>query len=189
MHLRLTITRSVARGSRRAWTLPEMMIAVVAGAMILASVGSVYVFMRKTLDATANYEELDRQSRNALDRMTRDIRQCGHLTNYDAQNLYFTNLDGSLLQYTWNTNDQTLTYTNAFTQEGGLLLTNCVSWLATEFIRIPSNGTTMTFFPLTTNDTPQSTKVVVLDWICRKTNYTTLTDSESVQTAKIVLRN
>jgi hypothetical protein len=32
-------------------------------------------------------------------------------------------------------------------------------------------------------------KVVVMDWVCRRTNYTTLTDSESVQTAKVVMRN
>jgi hypothetical protein len=32
-------------------------------------------------------------------------------------------------------------------------------------------------------------KVIVMDWICKKTNYLTLTDSESIQTAKVILRN
>ena len=34
----------------------------------------------------------------------------------------------------------------------------------------------MVFFPVTTNDSASSAKVIVLDWVCRKTNYTTLTD-------------
>jgi hypothetical protein len=50
----------------------------------------------------------------------------------------------------------------------------------------------MTFMALpTTNTQAQAAlaKVVVMDWICKKTNYLTLTDSESVQTAKVILRN
>src|SRR5262245_61949423 len=91
------------RVTRRAgWTLPELMVATGCGALILASVAVVYFFMNRTLDATVNYEELDRQSRNALDLMTTDIRQCGGLTNYSTNSLSFTNLDGSLLRFTWD---------------------------------------------------------------------------------------
>jgi Tfp pilus assembly protein PilW len=173
---------------RRGWTLLEMMIAIGAGAMILTSVGTVFVFMRRTLDATSNYEELDRQSRNALDLMSRDIRQTGGLTNYTATALWFTNLDGSLLSYSYDTNSGNLTYTNqnAANPGGGTLLKGCVSLNFTEFQRNPSNATTMTFVP-TTN--AAWTKVIVLDWICRRTNYSTLNNSESIQTAKIVMRN
>ena len=58
---------------------------------MMASVAVVYIFMNRSLDATANYEELDRQSRNALDVII-DIRQTGHLTNYTTNTLNFTNL-------------------------------------------------------------------------------------------------
>jgi hypothetical protein len=46
----------------------------------------------------------------------------------------------------------------------------------------------MTFWPAYASNCTLA-KVIVINWICRRTNYTTLTDSESVQTAKVVLRN
>ena len=169
-----------------------MMIAVGIGVLMLGSVAKVYIFMNRSLDATANYEELDRQSRNALDIMTTDIRQCGGLTNYTTNTLWFTNQDGSMLKYTWDTTNL-LTYTNTSTTmigcpRGGTLLKGCNNLKFTVFQRNPSNATTMTFWPLTTNN-PALVKVVVMDWICHRTNYLSLTDSESVQTAKVVLRN
>ncbi|MDB6019064.1 MAG: hypothetical protein JWR19_3553 [Pedosphaera sp.] len=193
MNLHLLIQKARARKGRAGWTLAEMLVAVGLGTLILASVGAVYMFMARTLDATANYAELDRQSRNALDYMSQDIRQCGGLTNFDANNLWFTNQDGSLLRYTFDANAQTLSYTNVLKTNGGVLLKGCVFWKTTEFMRTPVPGTTMTFAspPTNFNSAAQAavTKVIVIDWVCKKTNYITLTDSESVQTAKVVLRN
>jgi hypothetical protein len=193
MNLSAVLSKRNARSRRKGgWTLPEMMIAAGCGTLILASVSVVYFYMNRTLDATVNYEELDRQSRFALDLMTTDIRQCGGLTNYSTNSLAFTNLDGSLLKFTWD-GTNLLTYTNASTTlagcpRGGTLLKGCNYLKFSIFQRNPSNGTTMTFVPAPTTN-PALTKVVVMDWICRRTNYTTLTDSESVQTAKVVLRN
>src|SRR5260370_19421188 len=87
MRLLKTQLRSVPR---QGWTLMEMMISVGVGTLLLASVGAVYVFMGRTLDATINYEELDRQSRNALDTMSIDIRQCVGVTGYATNSPSFT---------------------------------------------------------------------------------------------------
>lgn len=189
MRLRPFILRSRAV-LRRGWTLPEMMVAVGIGTLILVSVTTVYVFMKRTLDATINYEELDRQSRNALDLMAADIRQCGGLTNFSTNALYFTNQDGSALNFTWDGTNY-LSYTNASTTlagcpRGGTLLKGCNYLKFSVFQRNPVAGTTMTF---TVATNAALTKVIVMDWICRRTNYVTLTDSESVQTAKVVMRN
>jgi len=170
----------------------EMMIAVGLGTLILASVSTVYVHLHRTMDATINYEELDRQSRVALDLMSTDIRQCGGLTNFATNALSFTNEDGSLLRYTWDGSNY-LTYTNASTTlagcpRGGTLLKGCGFLKFSIFQRNPVAGTTMTFTPCASTNAGL-TKVVVMDWVCRRTNYVSLTDSESVQTAKVVMRN
>ncbi len=183
----------LSKGARLAgWTLPEMMISVAIGTLILASVLSVYIFTSRTLDATINYEELDRQSRNSLDLMSADIRQCGALTSYATNSLSFTNLDGSLLRYTWD-NSNYLTYTNASSTlagcpRGGTLLKGCSYLAFTIFQRNPVSGTTMTFTPCSTTNVALA-KVIVMDWVCHRTNYITLNDTESVQTAKVVMRN
>ena len=92
----------------------------------------------------------------------------------------------SLLRYTWNADRQWLKYTNESTRDGGLLLQGCTSLNFSMYQRVPVSGTTMTFNP-TTN--ASLAKVIVLEWTCRRTNFMTLQNSESVQTAKIVLRN
>lgn len=180
-------------GARMAgWTLPELMVAVSVGTLVLAAVSSTFVFMRRTLDATINYEELDRQSRFSLDQMSSDIRQCGGMTAYSTNSISFTNVDGSLLRFTWDTTNF-LSYTNASTNlqgcpRGGILLKGCNSLIFTIFQRNPVPGTTMTFTPCASTNLPL-VKVVVMDWTCQRTNFLTLKNTESVQTAKVVLRN
>ncbi len=70
----LNPTRTIGRRSPRralaAWTLIEMMVAVGISTFVFAALGSTYLFIGRTMDATANYEELDRQSRNAIDMIT-----------------------------------------------------------------------------------------------------------------------
>jgi len=166
------------------------MIAAGISTFVLASLGSTYVFISRTMDATANYEELDRQSRNAIDLITTDIRQCGGLTNYSTNSLSFTNLDGSSLQFSWD-GTNFVTYTNASTNlagcpRGGTLLKGCTYLNFSIFQRKPVSGTTMTF---TSTTNAALAKVVVMDWTCRRTNYLSLKDTESVQTAKVVMRN
>src|SRR4051794_624888 len=109
MKLQHATTLAGARFGRHAWTLIEMMVAVTAGMLILASVASVYVFTNRTMDATANYEELDRQSRNALDTMTRDIRQSSAITNQSANTIWLlsqpdTNGNTFPMMYNWSSN-------------------------------------------------------------------------------------
>ncbi|HZQ45851.1 MAG TPA: hypothetical protein VFC07_02470, partial [Verrucomicrobiae bacterium] len=103
--------------------------------------------------------------------------------------LQFTNQDGSLLQYKWDTTNS-LTYTNASTANGGpfggTLLKGCSYLKFSIFQRNPSNGTTMDFWPAAT---PDKAKVILINLVASRTNYTSLTNSESVQTAKVVLRN
>lgn len=172
----------------QAWTLLEMMISVAVAAVILAAIASTYIFASRTLDATANYAELDRQSRNALDQITSALRQAGAITNMTSTTIWMTSDTNAGSPYpmmlNWHSNTSTLEYTvNNVTN---VLLKGCAFAKFSYFKRNPSNDTTMLFF---TSNIPSETKVVVMDWICKKTNSLTLTDSESVQTAKVVLRN
>jgi YD repeat-containing protein len=180
------------RKRRQGWTLLETLFAFGAALLVITPTMVAYFFMNRTLDATANYEELDRQSRSALDIITSDIREAGGLTNYSTNSLSFTNQDGSLLQFTWDGANY-LTYTNASTTlsgcpRGGRLLKNCTYLAFDIYQRNPTSNTTMTFTPAPSTN-PALAKVVVMNWVCKRTNYMSLTDSESVQTAKVVMRN
>ena len=60
--------------SSAGWTLVEMMVALLCGMIIVASLMAITVFASRSYLAIANYRDLDKNSRNALDVMSRDIR-------------------------------------------------------------------------------------------------------------------
>jgi Tfp pilus assembly protein PilW len=190
MNTNQTFNQRLSARRSAGWTLIEMMIAVGISTFVMAGLLSSYMFISRTMDATANYEELDRQSRNAIDLITSDIRQCGGLTSFSTNSLSFTNLDGSSLQFSWDGTNY-VSYTNASTNlagcpRSGILLKGCSYLNFSIFQRNPVAGTTMTFTAATN---AALAKVVVMDWTCRRTNYLSLKDTESVQTAKVVMRN
>ena len=163
----------------------ESMVALGISVLCMAAVMTTFVIIYRGFTGIANYADLNRQSRIALDKMTRDIRQTGALTNGTATKLAFTNIDGNLLQYTYDPAARTLSSSNFSNGEKGILLTNCTSCVFSMFLYDPVPSTTMTF---TNTALPSNSKVIVLTWKCCKTNLFS-TDTELVETAKIVLRN
>jgi len=163
------------------------MFASAIGALILGAVMTTYFYMSRTLSATANYEELDRESRYALDVMTRAIRQSAVLTNWTSTSLAFTNRDGTLLSIAWDSNSGQLTYINQYPPATtNVLLKDCVSLVFSAYQRTPISNTVMQF---DATSSATNTKCIVMDWVCRRNNYLSSKETESVQTAKVVLRN
>jgi hypothetical protein len=165
----------------------EMMIAIAIGGVIMAATASTYFFSNRTLDATANYTELDRQSRNALDTITTVVRQVARAKSISATRVDLETLPDAIsntFTVTFRSNNNRFEYiTNGTTY---VLLKGCTSLRFSYFKRNPLTNTTMLFTP---SSNSIDTKLIVMDWVCKRTNYLSLTDSESVQTAKVVLRN
>src|SRR5437016_12279501 len=90
--------------ARAGFTLPEFLVVSGLASVVLLAVLSLSFFSSRSFAAIANYVGLDQQSRLALDKMSRDIRQAGGLTNYTATSLAFTNPDGSALNFAYNPN-------------------------------------------------------------------------------------
>jgi hypothetical protein len=171
--------------SQRAFTLVELLIATSISVFVLGTVMVSFVVMGRCFNAVGNYADMDKQSRNALDVMARDIRQTGALTNWTSTNLSFTNMDGGLLSYTYKTNSRVLFYTNGSTGQSGALLKDCTALTFSIFQRTPTNGC-MAFY---TASNAQSAKGILMSFTCVRTNYATLTDSEAIETASIIMRN
>ncbi|HTA29662.1 MAG TPA: prepilin-type N-terminal cleavage/methylation domain-containing protein [Candidatus Cybelea sp.] len=169
----------------QAFTLVELLVATAISVFIIATAMVSFVVMSRSFNAIGNYSDLDRQSRYALDVMARDIRQTGGLTNWTSTNLTFTNIDGSVLSYSYSTNSRLLTYTNGSTRQSSTLLSNCAMLSFSIFQRTPTNGP-ICFY---TASNAISAKGILMSFTCLRTNYLGLTDSESVETASIVMRN
>jgi prepilin-type N-terminal cleavage/methylation domain-containing protein len=173
------------RRSQQAFTLVEVMVASSISVLVLATVMVSFVVISRSFNALGNYADLDRQSRNTLDVMARDIRQTGGLTNWTSTTLSFTNLDGQALNYFYDTHAQLLSYTNGSTGQSSVLLSNCASLAFSIFQRTPTNGP-VSFY---TASNAFSAKGILLSFTCLRTNYLGLTDSESSQSASFVIRN
>src|SRR5215472_3342334 len=85
-------------------TLPEMMVAIAVGMMVMTVVSLVFVTSSRSFAAIGNYVGMDANSRNALDHMTQEIRQAGDLIEFGPTHLKFTALGqtNSFLVYNWD---------------------------------------------------------------------------------------
>jgi len=167
------------------FTLIESLITVALVMMVTTMIITVTIFTYHTFGGIGNYIQHDHQTREAMDKMSRDIRQSAALLSGTSTSLNFTNTDGSPLQYLYDPNARTLTYSNATTREGGILLQDCVSCTFSLFQFNPVSGSCMLFANSTTSS---NCKVVEMNWICRTTNSLSV-NSDMMETMRIVLRN
>ncbi len=179
--------------TRAAFTLVEMSMAIAISGLILTVVLSFSVYAAKTFAAMYNYVDLEQMSQTAVDSMLKDVRQTRALSSYGT-----TTLNGRTITNTLNFLDfdnQPLTYqfTNncLFKTKGGvtdMMLTNVEYLCFQVFMRAPT-GNNFDQFPIANNANALATaKVISVSWICSRSILGSKLNTESVQTAKIVIR-
>lgn len=158
------------------------MFTIVVAVIVVAAVLAFLAFSNRSFASLANYLDLDQKTQLALDKMSREIRQANNVSSFTSTNLTFTDYDGAALTYSYDPNQRTLTRTKGSTVE--TFLTECDTLTFSVFSRNPSNNT---FNPYTTGSA-DSAKLVELTWNCSRTILGSPANTESMQSAKIVLR-
>jgi prepilin-type N-terminal cleavage/methylation domain-containing protein len=167
---------------RAGWTLVEMMVALVLGAIILAAVVSTSIALTNTLVAIVNYNDLDQNSRNTLDTMSRDLRNTATVTAISTSSITASNyLTGDIVTYAWDGSSQ---FTRTFDGTKTLMLTNCDYLAFSGYQRNPTNN-----FQFVPASTPSEVKLISVSWRCYRNIIALKLNTESVQTAKICIRN
>ena len=193
--MNLERTNQNRRRGTAAFTLIEMLVATALGVVVIGSMMGLYTSGAISFTAMGNYQNLDAKSYHALDLISRDIRNSNILLSY--------------------TNNQTLTFSNNYARNGAgqittisydpssgtvllkrtgqtltSLLTGCDQMTFQIYERAPnmsSFSTNIVFIPAT-NAT--DCKMIQISWRCSRTNgFGSKLNTESVQTAQIVLRN
>src|SRR4051812_34604246 len=164
------------------FTLVELVVAVGISCLVFAAAGLTSIFTARSFLAMGNYADLDKASRNALDIMSRDVRQTKRLTAYQTNMLTFTDYDDATLIFRWKPDAGTMTREK--NGEIKVLLTGCDYLNFGISQRNPSNA--FNFFA-TTN--LSIVKLIDVSWNCSRQNIQQRLNTESVQTAKIVVRN
>lgn len=164
-------------------TLVEFLFAIAIGMIAIAALASLSLYSGRTFAGLMNYADLENRSRAALDLMTKEIRQTSLLTDSTTNQLTFTDYDGASLVYQYSPTNQTLTRTKNGASK--VLLTGCETLRFAIFQRNSINGT---YDQYPSSSQPTNTKLVQISWVCKRSILGASINSESVQTAKIVIR-
>jgi hypothetical protein len=167
-----------------AFTLTEFLIVVGVGGIVLAALAQLTYFTGRSFAALMNYTELDKYSRNALDQMVYKIRQANELKEYSSNRLVFVYNATNTLTYEYSPSYKTLTETVEGRRK--TLLKECDLLTFSIFQRNTAAGTYDQFPATMTNN---AVKLVQLSWTCSRTVLGARINTESVQSAKIVIRN
>ena len=173
----------------RAFTLVELSMAIAVSAVILTALLSFTVYGAKSFVGMHNYVDLEQKSQLALDTLTRDIRQTQWLSNFTQRTVNGQVVTNSLTFIDHDNIPLTFIYTNRLLikeKEGvNTVLLRDVDYLSfLVFQRNPIGYTDSQF--RTTNAI--NCKLVSVSWVCSRTILGHRQNTESVQTAKIVIR-
>jgi len=184
------ITHRARSQSQAGFTLPEMLMAVGVGSIVLAMVTGLFLFGLRSFAAMSNYAELSGKSRQSLDLLLRDIRQATNVlsfnTNLPIKSLTLGTYDGTVT-YAWDSNAGVLTTTKAYPSGATIVQTNligCEQWNFFLYQRTPTNG--YVFFPTTDL---KICKLIEMSWKCSRSMLGKKVNSEEIMTAQVVIRN
>jgi hypothetical protein len=150
--------------------------------MIMLALVGISVFSGRSFVAMANYVELDDANRIAIDNITRDLRSCNRVLSCATNYLALEDYDGGWLIYVHFPNTKELVRYKV--GEAKPLLTGCEGLEFHLGKRNTQPGTLDQYPAATANEA----KVVDVSWKCYREILGIKANTESVQTAKIVIR-
>jgi hypothetical protein len=187
----MNLRNSKRQSCRAGFTLIEGVVALGLATLIMGVVASLIVYSARTFSAMSNYVDLDLHSRCALDIISREVRQATAVvdcrTNGSVSFITLTNAgDSSFVKVSWNMDAATLSL-----EKTGIaprvIMTGCDRWKVSLFNRAPNISSGNLTFNAATN--LANCKLVSMSWKCSRSILGSKLNTESVQTAQIVLRN
>ena len=159
-----------------------MMVASGVGALFFLVLGSLTLFSARSFVSMANYVELEDSSRNALDWISREVRQADSLANWSSNLIALNYTNGTQIIYSYNPYARTLK--RSLGGEEKTLLKECDNLKFSIYQRNPVNGA-YDQYPVATAGT---CKLIQVDWKCSRQILKAKINTEVVQSAKIVIR-
>ena len=175
------------------FTLVEYVVATSIGLLVLAVALLLWGYANRTCASLMAYVELSAASKNALDRVSQQVRNAKHVQSCSRNKLVLlmpaTGSDVSTLTYAYDaatkTLKQTIVHAN-MQQETATLLTGCTDFEFSVFQRTPMSNS----FQLYTNGWSTNTaKVVQMRWKCARKLTGDKNNVETQIAAKVVIRN
>jgi hypothetical protein len=179
------------RATASAFTLIEMLMSVGLGAVLVTAVTILFINGSWSFAAMGNYQDLDAKSTTTLDTYSKEIRNASAVVSYNSSTLILTNATaGTRTTIAYNSTARTLVMTKVWASpsstEVKTNLTGCDSWTFSLFNRVPKFSSTNIAFSVTN---AAACKLINMTWKCSRTIRGSKLNTETVQTAQVVLRN
>lgn len=179
-----------------AFTLVEVMVTLgIATLFVMGLIIFTTITFQQGIFSIGNYTDLNSKSRRTLDIMSRDIRNANGIWEYDKGSFYcfstgvgVTNNDGSCVAYTWDGESQLRRWTRSpgsTSWKPTVVLTNCDYIRFNVYQRNPKTNYSF----VSSWAIPDQTKLIDVSWRCSRSYIGRKLNTESVQTARIVMRN
>lgn len=166
-------------------TLVEVMIAMSVFTIAGGAVMTAYVFGLRSFQALSNYSQLDEQNREAMDKLSREIRQANSVFTFNnsSNNSSLTIVDSNMknVTYSFNASTKQMLRTREGVQE--VILKDC-SLIHFQLGMRPPN-TNYGYYPTTS---PNLAKMVDLTWKTSRALPGGVKNTENIQTARIIIR-
>ena len=169
--------------AERGWTLVEMMVSVGVFTLVGMALMGGYIFSVKSMASMYSYTLLDQKNREAMDQLTREIRQSknvlAHTTN--SITILTASEDGSngpIATYTFSPSTKRMLRSSS-DGTSKVLLENCSLLQFELYTRCPSN--VFGIFPVAVNNWSNTVKVLQLTW---KTSIVQPTESPTARMFK-----
>jgi hypothetical protein len=162
-----------------------MLVAAGIASILFLAVCGFSMFCSRSFAALYNYVDLDDVNRVAIDQLTRDVRQCNRVAYFNTNGcaLGLQDADGVTISYFYNPSQHTLTRSKGF--QSTVILKECDKLTFSLGQRNTDVGG-YDVFPVATDISVA--KVINVSWVCSRTLFGRKENTESVQTARIVIR-
>jgi hypothetical protein len=184
MDFKTIFTNTAWKQRQRGFALAEAWVTVGITALLLMVLTSFTQFSGRSFAALFNYVSLDDVNRIAMDRITRDVRQAVRVQNATTNLLVLVDADGvSTITYVYIPSTRVLKRARTGQPEEQIL-TECDRLT----FSIGQRNAVFGSYDVYPVATPGTAKVINVSWSCSRTIFGLKENTESVQTARIVIR-
>ena len=179
-------TKHNKRVREDAFALTEILMVMGISSILMLALTCFFMLSSRSFVAFFNYVDLDDGNRVAMDILSRDIRQSRRVSEYsnDGKRLVLEDSDLSSIVYDYDSTNRTLTRIKG--TESRVMLSECDSLAFDLRKRTPIRGTYEFYPPASTEVT--NAKIIDVAWLCSRKIFGRKENTESVQTARIVIR-
>ena len=174
------------RKSKQGYSLVEMIVAIGLFGIVSVAVCTIYLFSTRAFASLANYAELDKINRTAMDTLTKEIRQARLVTDVTTNSVSIINGAGISVTYRFEAASRRFM---RFAADGTskVLVSDC-SLLNFDVYQRNNIAGTWDQYPVASHDWSEYVKVIRLTWKAYRPVPGGPGVSENIQTAKIIIR-